>query len=280
MARRLVAEGKFAQAEQTLRTCIKSDDRNPAAHDLLAYTLLRLNQPKESLVEYTRAAQIQTPSAEDLIHVSLDYVLLDDYKDAERWIRRALAMNDKSPDAWYDLGRILYVGQRFKDAADCFERALSLDPQSAKAENNLGLALEGLNRTDDAIAAYRRGLQMQTGSDASKAQPSEQPMLNLAIILIHRTQYQEASSLLTQAVAIAPKDPAIREQLGHLYLQQEKLQDAQRELETAVALSPDNSAFHFLLGQVYHRQGTNDKASIEFSRAAALNGSHSTPEKR
>jgi hypothetical protein len=52
---------------------------------LLAYTL-QLNQPKESLAEYTRAPQIQSPSAEDLSSISLDYVRLDDDTAAEKWI--------------------------------------------------------------------------------------------------------------------------------------------------------------------------------------------------
>jgi Flp pilus assembly protein TadD len=100
-------------------------------------------------------------------------------------------------------------------------------------------------------------------------------MLNLATLMIFDGQEKEALPLLQHAVAIAPKNPKIHEQLGHVYLRLEELPAAQREFETAVALSPDHAAYHFLLGQVYRRQGEKEKAKVEFDRAAALDGTHS-----
>jgi Flp pilus assembly protein TadD len=275
-AKQLIAAGEFRQAEVLLRAYLGADERSGSGRFLLAYVLLRLNEPKESLAEYTHAAHLQRPSAEDLKNVALDYVLLEDYGDAEKWMKRSVEMNEKDPDAWYGLGRILYTKQRFQEAVNCFEKTVALDPTSVKAEDNLGLAYEGLNRTEDALKSYRAALALE---QSSKESSSEQPMLNLAIILIHHGRTDEALPLLIKAASIAPQDPKIREQLGHLYLQQGMLDEAQREFEKTVALSPDSSAFHFLLGQVYRRQGLNEKAKTEFTCAAELNGSHSTKDK-
>jgi Flp pilus assembly protein TadD len=275
-AKQLIAAGEFRQAEVLLHAYLGADEQSGSGRFLLAYVLLRLNEPKESLAEYTRAAQLQRPSAEDLKNVALDYVLLEDYEDAEKWMKRSVEMNEKDPDAWYGLGRILYTKQRFQDAVNCFEKTVALDPMSVKAEDNLGLAYEGLNRTEDAIKSYRAALALE---QSSKESSGEQPMLNLAIILIHHGRTDEALPLLIKAASIAPRDPKIREQLGHLYLQQGRLDEAQQELEETVALSPDSSAFHFLLGQVYRRQGLDERAKAEFTRAAELNGSHSTKDK-
>lgn len=278
-ARQMIASGEFKRAEDVLRAYLATDEGSAPARYLLAYTLFRLDKPKDSLAEYTRAAQIQKPSAEDLKNVALDYVLLNGYEDADKWMSLSIEMNDKDSEAWYGLGRIRYTRQRFQEAVDCFMKTLALDPASVKAEDNLGLAYEGLNRTDDAIRAYRAAIALEQPNRDGAKPLSEQPMLNLAIILIHHDRPEEALPLLTRAVAIAPRDPKIREQLGHLYLQEGKLVEAQREFEEAVSLSPDSAALHFLLGQVYRRQGLDEKARIEFARAAALNGSHSTPEK-
>jgi Flp pilus assembly protein TadD len=275
-ARRLVAAGKFKEAETRLRVYLSQNDTSADGRFLLGYVLLRLDKPKESLAEYTHAAQLQRPSAEDLKNVALAYVLLEDYDDAQKWMRRSIGMNDKDPDAWYGLGRILYTKQRFQEAVNCFEKTVALDPGSVKAEDNLGLAYEGLNRTEDAIKAYRTALALEANSKESS---SEQPMLNLATILIHHGRTDESLPLLVKAASIAPRDPKIREQLGHLYLQQGRLEEAQHEFEETVALSPNSSADHFLLGQVYRREGLNDRANVEFARAAELNGSHSTKDK-
>lgn len=279
-ARQLVASREFKQAEAELRAYLNGNEQSADGRFLLAYTLMRLDRPKESLGEYTHAAQLRTPSAEDLKNVALDYVLLNDYDEAGKWMRRSLEMNAKDSDAWYDLGRILYTDQHFQDAAACFKKALAIEPRSVKAENNLGLAYEGMNRTDDAINAYQTAIQFEQdlGELAGKP-PSEQPMLNLAIVLVHRGRLDEALPLLIKAAAIAPRDPKIPEQLGHLYLQKSNLDDAQKEFEQAVSLSPDSAPLHFMLGQVFRKQGKDAQARAEFSRAAALNGTHSTPEK-
>jgi Flp pilus assembly protein TadD len=94
-------------------------------------------------------------------------------------------------------------------------------------------------------------------------------------VLLHRGEFDQALPLLKRAVSIAPKDPKIHEQLGHLYLQQDDLAEAEGEFEQSLSLDPANAALHFLLGQTYRRQGLSQKAQQEFARAAAMMGTHS-----
>jgi len=273
-AQKLIGAGKFNQAASELRLFLETEQHSATAHTMLAYSLLRLNDPKDSLAEYTRAAAIEPPTAADLQNVAKDYVLLNDLADAEHWMILAVRDNERDPEAWYGLGRIRYSLQRFQAAADCFQRALVLAPRNVKAENNLGLAYEGLNRTGDAIVAYRLAIEFQQKEE----HPSAQPLLNLGIILVHQGKLQEAEALLSRAVSIEPRDPRIREQLGHLYLQLNLLQKSQQQFEEAIALKPENPALHFMLGKVYHQEGLEQKAKAEFAKSAELSGYHSSPE--
>lgn len=273
-ARRLMAAGRFSDAENALRAYIATDQLSPDARYLLANSLLREDKPKEALAEYTRAAELRTPSATDLKNVGQAYVLLNDYADAGRWMTRAAAMDGNDPDIWYGLGRLRYSEQKYVEAADCFKRALALAPRSVKAENNLGLAYEGLNRTDDAVAAYRQAIAWQDADAASGGATgekiSEQPLLNLAIVLLHRGSIAEAQALLARAVKIAPGDTRIHEQIGQAYMRQENFEGAAKELEVATRLSPESSNLHFLLGQAYRRLGRAQDAKKEFNAAAQL----------
>jgi Flp pilus assembly protein TadD len=271
-ARKAINGSDYGRARTLLKAYLRGHADSAEAHFLLAFSLLRLNDPKVSLAEYTRAAELRPPSPEELRYVAEDYALLDDYADAERWMQRSLHMNARDPDTWYGLGRIQYTLQKFPLAVESFEKALALAPHSVKVEDNLALAYEGMNREEDAIAAYQTALEWQKSAD----HPSEQPMLNLAIILTRKGKQDEAERLLQQAVTIAPKDPKIREQLGHLYMQQEHFDRAQLEFEQAVALAPDNASLHFLLGRVYRQEGMKEKADIEFARVAKLKGEKST----
>jgi Flp pilus assembly protein TadD len=265
-ARGLMAIGDFKGAESTLRTYLVTNPRSGEARYLLAYALLRQNKPRDSLEEYTRAAALQTPTAEQLREVGQDYVLSDDTADAGKWIMRSIEMNRADPEGWYSLGRLRYTEQRFGDATDSFKQALVLAPGSVKVENNLGLAYEGLNRIEDAIAAYRQAIAWQDAGPPENA--SEQPLLNLAIVLMHQGKLAEVQPLLLGAVRIAPQDPRIHEQLGQLDMQQGNY--AEKHLEAATRLDPEKSNLHFLLGQAYRHLGRQQEAKTEFDKAAHL----------
>ncbi len=267
-AQQLIASGNPARAETLLRTYLRTDPNSASAHYLLAYSLLRQNKPRESLTEYTRAAALQSPSAGELRSVGQDYVLLNDLDDASKWITRSVQLAPDDPESWYALGRLRYTQQQYVDAAKCFEHSRRLAPGSAKVENNLGLAYEGLNRTDDAVAAYRRAIALQDAGPATPA--SEQPLLNLAVVLLHRADPAAALPLLLRAETIAPNDPRIQEQLGQLYLQQTNYPEARKHLAAATRLDPDKSNLHFLLGQAYRHLGQQQEAKAEFDAAARL----------
>jgi tetratricopeptide (TPR) repeat protein len=271
----LLTTGQYAKAESALKIYITNDNRSATAHYLLAYALLRENQPTSSLSEYTFAARLRRPTATDLKNVALDYVLLSDLPDAIKWLKESIANNDRDPDSWYVLGRTYYEQGGFQNAIDCFKKALALAPESVKAANNLGLAYEALGRKGEAINSYRSALKWQEGADHA----NEQPFLNLAGVLMHNGQLDEALTLLLKAAIIAPNNSQIHEQLGQLYLQTHQFAKAQAEFEQAVALSPDSAPLHFLLGQTYRQEGLKQKAKEEFDRTKVLNGTHSTPNR-
>ena len=45
---------------------------------------------KAGVVQLTKAAALQSPTGDDLKIVALDYVLLNDYSDAVRWLEKAV----------------------------------------------------------------------------------------------------------------------------------------------------------------------------------------------
>lgn len=275
LARSYLDQFRYSDSENVLRSYVSSHPGDADARYLLGYTLFRENKPADSLKEYTEAARLHPPQAEILKIVSLDYVLLNDYPDAERWSKYAVSLDAKDAGAWYELGRIEYTLNHFQEAINCFESSLKLDPASVKAENNLGLALEGLNRSDDALLAYRRALALQAGLE----HPSEQPMLNLATLLIDRNQLQEARPLLEEASRIAPHDWKILAQLGRLNSEMGNLSAAESALEQAVAIEPQRASLHFQLGQIYRKSGATEKAEREFALVQHLLGTSSTPLK-
>ena len=261
---------KWTEADQLLRHYLLAHPDSAQANYLLATALFHENKPAESLQTFTRAAQIARPTALDLRFVALDYVLLNDYPDADKWITASLREDSRDGESWYALGRIRQTENRFDDAVAAFTKALEYLPRSVKVENNLGLAYEGLNQPDQAIRAYRQAIDWQ--QDAPH--PSEQPFINLGMLLTDRNQPKEALSLLLRAEALAPADPRVHTSLGRLYSRSQQYAQAQAEFEKAVAATPDDASLHFQLGQVYRKEGMTERSNAELARAASLDESH------
>jgi tetratricopeptide (TPR) repeat protein len=73
-ARSAVQAGSFSSAEALARKYVSQQDASADGHYLLGYILSHEGKPKESLAEYTRAAQLRPPSANDFKVVAVDYV--------------------------------------------------------------------------------------------------------------------------------------------------------------------------------------------------------------
>jgi Flp pilus assembly protein TadD len=267
-----IRQHDWARAEASLRSAIVSHPDAGEAHFLLGYTLYREDQASASLAEYTTGARLEKPDAKDLAVVAMDYVLLHDYADADRWLTQAVAWDGANPLYWYYLGRTKYVENYFQGAIDAFGRCLALRPQDVRAEYNLGLAYQGLGQNGRAALAFRTAIARQKDLAHSDAQP----YLDLGILQLSQGNAAGAADNLQTAASLDKRNPRIHEELGQAYEQTDRLPRAQAELEKAVELAPQVPSLHFVLGRIYRKEGLQEKAREQFSLCAALNARHSS----
>ena len=289
-ARALVNAGQFTEAENTLKQFLSTQPYSADAHFLLGLVLFRDIQAKASqegridrrveeqnanasLVEYTAGAKFRAPSAFDLKIVALDYVLLRDYVNADKWLSKSVELDPNDAEAWYYLGRTKYNEGRFLEAVRVFQECLARDTKNVKAEDNLGLSYAALDRSEEAIAAYQKAIAWQSESPVKDSGP----FIDLGTLLLEENRPGEAVRYFSQGVTISPNESRAHAGLGKVYSKVNELRKAQDELETAVSLAPENGPLHYVLGQVYRKNGLIGKAKAEFDRAAELNGSHSSP---
>jgi len=256
----LVNLGQFAEADTTLQAYVTGHPKSEDAAYLLAYTYFREDKPKESLQSFTTAAQLKTPTADDLKIVALDYVLLNDYRDAGHYLEEALKIDPENVEVRYHLGRVRYQQNQFDQAIVEFQEVLKRDPGNVKAQDNLGLSLEAENQLDRAIAEYRKAIALDDASTVHSAQP----YLNLGALLSKANKSEEASALLAKAAEIDPKSSKIHYELGKAYFDLNRLEDSRKEVGEAVRLDTKNAPAHYLLGRIYQRTGKPDLAAQQF----------------
>jgi tetratricopeptide (TPR) repeat protein len=265
-ARCFVHLENFAGAESALRAYLGSHRDSADARYLLGFVLHRENRPDESLSVYTEAAALVLPRSDDLKIVGLDYVLLNDYPDAIKWLEKAVELDPQNKDAWYYLGRAYYTKGRLSESKAAFLHVLEIDARDARAENNLGLILETEGQPSAAADAYRQAIAWQQGS----FHPSEQPYVNLGNLLMEQGESKEALEALQRSAELAPTNAYCHLKLGMYYRKTGQLDGAKRELEKATALEPDNAVAHYQLGRVYKETNSMARAKAEFDRAAEL----------
>lgn len=272
----LVNVGQFAQAEAALRTYASVHPDSSDALYMLGYVLNREDKPAESLNTYTQAAKLTTPQSDDLKVVALDYVLLNDYDDAIRWMKQAVAFDPNNEQAWYGLGRCLYSQSEFREAEAAFQRALALDPRDVKAEANLGLAYEMANQPQEAEQAYKAAVVLANAD----AKTDEWPYLDYASFLLEHDRPGEAIPLLEKAVTVAPRCAQCHGKLGRALAETGKAKQGVEQLRTAVTLSPQDPKLHYDLGRAYRAAGEMEQARAELALSAKLYGSKDSPGRK
>ncbi len=261
-ARRLTSEGHLAEAETALEQSLSLWTTADAWYELGVVRFGRA-QARCSLQAFTAAAALQAPRGEDLRFVALDYVLLDDAEDAEKWLRVAVRMEPSNAEAWYDLGRTLFSEKRYPEAADAFTHSVSLHPGQIRATTYLGLIAETNNDPRRAESEYRQAI----GEESGAAKPFALPYRSLGALLRDQGRLEEAVPLLLQAVALAPNDPITHAELGTCFVKQRNWNAAREEFATAIRLHPSRPAWHFQLGRVYQALGMKEQAGAEFATA-------------
>jgi tetratricopeptide (TPR) repeat protein len=265
-AKSLINLSDFSGASASLDSYIASHPDSDDALYLLGYVEFRQDQPRQSLEVLARAAKVKAPQASDLKIAALDYVLLNDYESAARYLEQSLKMNSQDAEARYHLGRVRYQQNQFDPAIAAFEEVLRQEPANAKAEDNLGLCFEAKNQNDKAIVAYRKAIEMEKTASAQSAQP----YVDLGKLLNTLNRATEAESALSESIKIEPDSAPAHYELGRALFLLGRLQDSQSQLIEAIRLDPDNSSPHYLLGRVYSRMGKSDFAQEQFKMTENL----------
>lgn len=250
----------YDAAAESLSNYIAKHPLSEDALYTLGYVQFRQDKPRDSLATYTKAAAVKTPTSDDLKIVSLNYVLLKDYKDAARYLEEAVKMDPANNEARYHLGRVRYQLNQFDQAIAAFSEVLRRQPLNLKAQYNLGLSFEGKNLVDDALNAYRRALDLEK----SALTRDEQPYLDLGALLSRSSKPAEAIPFLQRAVEIKPDYAKAQYELAKAFLATNDPQNAKKAVSESIRLDPNESSYHYLLGRIYAKLGNQDLANEQF----------------
>ena len=188
------------------------------------------------------------------------------YDEAIEFFAAYVERKPENPWGHYMLGLSAWKAGEHGIAEDAFTTALERDPRHVKSLVNLSRVLLDVERPQDALEKIETALEIDTESGETYR-------------LLGRVQEQlgcveGAIAAYRQAIVLDEQDAWSMNNLGHLYIQQERFEDALLPLARAVEIRSDVPAFHNNLGIALERTGHFIAAADAYRSALTVDATY------
>jgi serine/threonine protein kinase/tetratricopeptide (TPR) repeat protein len=258
----LKVQGKFAEAEISLRKAVRLRPDIPTGHFELARVLMALERPRDAEPVFRETIRLQ-PSW-GWVHESLGGLLLAEGNAvaAETEFREAIRMTPDALSPYPKLGAALRMQKRFEEGVKVVREALQLNPNEAAAHGELGWLYADRQRWPEAETAFREAVRL--------APDRPIPQYGLGKALAKRKEFAEAEPHLREAIRLRAGYTAAHESLAWLLIEQQRYAEAEAEFHELVKLIPNRAGPRHGLGKSLLEQGKLPEAEEALREAIRL----------
>lgn len=219
--------GRIAEAEATFKqaTALRPDYWD--AYNSLGLFYDRQKRYADAVAQYRRVIDLTPDNAQAYSNLAGAYLDMDDpkvYQQAEQALNKSISLSP-SYAAYANLGTLYYGEKRYSESAAMTEKALQFNDKDLFVWDNLASTYEWLKENSKATAARAKEL-----------------------------------ALVQQNVKMMPKDAGLQSLLGILYAQKGLRNEAMDSLRMALALAPDDTAVLENVGEAYEDLGNRGEA--------------------
>lgn len=182
--------------------------------------------------------------------------------EAERLIRKAIALNGGVCEYHASHGRVLKSLKRFREALTAYEQALEIDPNNVAVLGDAGLVLKRLGRYQEALQAIDKAL-LRSSEDSGL-------QVNRGNLLMDLGEHSQALAAYQAALAIDPNSPIAQNSFGTALAELGRLDEASAAFAGAIRLQPDYVAAYKNLGNVLASQTRWKEAAEAYDQALQL----------
>lgn len=183
-------------------------------------------------------------------------------KQAEDYLRQAIALAPDSADAHADMGFVLMASRQLTGAVPHWERVVALRPENPDAWHNYGKLLGDLRQLQPACEAFERSLAL--------APDRMLTLMTYARALANCGDEDAAGSLWERVIALWPQRFDGYQGLAEMQFQRGQLRHAQDTYVRGVAAVPDSPEMHMGLAQLREDHGDREGAEAAFREALRL----------
>ncbi len=210
---------------------------------------------------------------------------------------KALQMRPIWADGWWNVGAILYEGDRYAEARDAFRNLVSLDPKRGPAWAMMGLCEFQTREYERAVVSLQRGRAL---GFAGNRELESVVRYHTALLYIRFEQYEIAYEILSEFLMVGNDSPKVIEAFGLTLMRMpflpneippdkrelilisgragfnmaaRRVEEARAAFDILLARYPDAPNIHYAFG-VFLLNQDSDAALKEFRRELEISPSH------
>jgi tetratricopeptide (TPR) repeat protein len=181
-------------------------------------------------------------------------------------LKSALKEDSTIWEAWYDLGVIAWREGDDDEAVDDFGKALAIDRNHTSVVLARAEANRRAGKKKDARADYEAALKAMDEDDPNRRDTSAR----LASLMRDSGDFDDAVEILRNAIRTSGANAKIYTELGQIYVAQKRLELAQLVLSKALELDAKDPAIYNALAILALKLGKAQEAFERFDQAASL----------
>ncbi len=269
----------YPRAEAALRLALRRDPASASVWATLGQVYARLKRYDQAIAAVHKAMALAPTYVYPRTLLGEIYTEKGDPRRALVAFKAAAEALPGSPEAWVEYGVGLNNVDESRSAIQVLRRSIALlppdSPSSATAYGYLAATYANLGDSASlaqGLAAGQQGVRLNPSDDIALA--------NLGLVYLDLARYADAATLLTRALAVAPRESdywQLLAQAYHFMIKYQPALTAQRAAELgaaqqAVAVDQADSGAWYSLGVARQDSGApSAQALAAFQRSVALN---------
>ncbi len=191
--------------------------------------------------------------------------------EAEQHYVEMSHLRPNDPGVYNNLGYVRMQQQKLDKAINTFHKVIAIDSSYAFAYNNLGEAILKKHPADSAKLDLALDYFWKALEQDSTAQKAFQNIFDFGVYKVQQGDIDEAEHIYKRLTIFQPQNSDIYNNLGFIYLMQDKLPQAEKSLKKAISLDDKNANAHSNYGQYLLKVSKPEKAIGEFEEALRIN---------
>ena len=256
-------KGDYLTAVLNLQRALKENPEDGEATQLTGLSLYLAGKPGDA-IPYLEKVQSWYPSANvDAAYIlGVSYIQTKNYRQARAAFARMFGVPSDSAASYLFTARMLLRLDFGPVAEEHAKKAVELDPKLPLAHFLLGELYLYQSKISDAIVQFQQELAINPGHAAS--------YYKLADADSRIQKFDEAEKLLQRSIWLDPTATGPYVLMGKVLQKKGEPALAVRSLQRAISMDPNNAVPHHLLGQAYRDLGRTEEAEHELKLAEQL----------